>query len=259
MEAFWEDLLKREEAFLSSAKPRYRNGTALVAVSALAEQFYCEYKVENEFAFGEVPTEAKERGTEMHDELIPEVEVAAEDFVRLVSGRKPSYAVMRVWGEVGGIRIIGMPDHIIWSSGKPLWLVELKTTAGDPTPLWEDQENQARIYGLLLDLMGLDCSKLKLAVVRVKAQGLPEEERRRWITEVSDALMSGRVRELETKHGGMLKAHVLSHSRRAAAGAVMAKAGYWKGEREPVPSSSVGKCAACEYRSVCPKSLARQE
>ena len=258
MEAFWCELLKREEEFLSSAKPEFRHGTALVGVSALAEQFYCEYKIENEFALGEVPTEAKEKGTALHDELIPGVEVTAESFARLVSGRKPSYAVLRVWGTVGGLRLVGMPDHIVWSAGKPLWLAELKTTSGDPTPLWEDQENQVRIYGLLLDLMGFDCSKLRLAVVRVKAVELSEDERKRWITAVSDALMSGKTAELESKHAGLMKVHAFAHNRRAAAAVVMAKAGYWTGQREPTSSTSFAKCRACEYNSVCTKSLVKQ-
>jgi len=240
---------------LSSAVPEYRHGASLVSVSALAGQFYCEYKAENEFVLGEISTEAKAKGTELHDELIPEVEVTATDFARLVSGRKPSYAVLRVWGSVGGLRLVGIPDHIVWSTGKPLWLVELKTTKGDPNPLWEDQENQARVYGLLLDLMGFDCSRLNLAVVRVRAQDLPDDEKRRWTSEVSDALLSGKTKELELKKGGSMKIHTFTHNRETGAAAVMAKAGYWTGEREPTSSTSIGKCRACEFKSVCPKSL----
>ena len=37
----------------------------------------------------------------------------------------------------------------------------------------------------------------------------------------------------------------------------MEKQGYWLGEREATSSTSVGKCRACEYSSVCPKSLFR--
>jgi hypothetical protein len=254
---FWEDLWKREEEFLSSVRPEFRHDTALVGVSTLAGQFYCEYKVENEFALGEIQTEAKEKGTELHDELIPGVEVTAEDFARLVSGKKPSYAVLRVWGTVAGLRLVGMPDHIVWSEGRPLWLVELKTTRGDPTPLWEDQENQVRIYGLLLDSMGFDCSKLRLALVRLRATELSEEDRRLWVLRVSDALMEGEVVELEAKHHGAMKVHLLKHDRGMAEASVAGKRGYWTGEREPTSSTSVGKCRACEYSSVCPKSLSR--
>jgi PD-(D/E)XK nuclease superfamily len=254
---FWEDLWKREEEFMHSASAQFRHGSSAVGVSTLAAQFYCEYKVENEFAHGEIPTEAKEKGTELHDELMPQVKIAPEEFAELVSAKKPSYGVLGVWGTVEGLRLVGMPDHIVWSEGRPLWLVELKTTKGDPGPLWEDQENQARVYGLLLDSMGFDCSKLRLAVVRLRVAGLSEEEKRRWIARVSDSLMAGTVEELESEHRGSMKVHVIEHDRRLAEAAVRAKLGYWTGEREPTSSTSVGKCRACEYASVCPKTLFR--
>ncbi len=254
---FWEDLWKREEEFMSSARPEFRHDTAFVGVSTLAEQFYCEYKVENEFALGEIPTEAKETGTELHDELIPGVEIPAKDFARLVSGKRPSYAVLRVWGTVGGLRVVGMPDHIVWSEGRPLWLVELKTTKGDPKPLWEDQANQVRIYGLLLDSMGFDCSKLRLALVRLRAEVLSDEGRRLWVLRVSNALMEGRAGELESRYNGAMKVHLIKHDRGAAEASVAAKRGYWTGKREPTSSTSIGKCRACEYNSVCSKTLYR--
>ena len=48
-------------------------------------------------------------------------------------------------------------------------------------------------------------------------------------------------------------------SARAAAAerSVMEKRGYWLGEREATSSTSAGKCKACDYNSVCPKSLFR--
>jgi PD-(D/E)XK nuclease superfamily len=257
MDDFWRDLWKREEEFMSSAKHDLRHGSSFVGVSTLASQYYCEYKVENEFAFGEVPTEAKETGTELHDELVPTVEMTADAFTRLVSRKEPSYAVLNVWGTVGGLRLVGTPDHVVWSEGRPLWLVELKTTRGDPNPLWEDQENQARIYGALLDQMGFDCSELRLAVVRLKTDALSDEERKGWAVRVSNALMNGRIDALEAEHRGTMKVYQMMHDRRLAEKAIAAKRGYWTGEREPTSSTSAGKCRACEYRAVCAKSLAR--
>jgi hypothetical protein len=257
LDEFWEDLWKREDQFLASAKPEFRHGTAFVGVSTLAGQFYCEYKVENEFALGEIQTEAKQTGTELHDELIPGIEIEAKDFAKLVSGKKPSYAVLRVWGAVEGLRLVGMPDHIVWSAGRPLWLVELKTTKGDPMPLWEDQATQVRVYGLLLDSMGFDCSKLRLALVRLRAQELSEEDKRLWIMRVSTALMEGKVEELESEYMGMTKVHLIVHDRTVAETSVVSKRGYWTGEREPTSSTSMAKCRACEYNSACPKTLFR--
>lgn len=256
MPSFWDGLWKREAEFYESAKPDLRHGTSFVAVSSIANQFYCEYKVKNEFALGEIPTEAKETGTSLHDELMPTVEISRSEFAKMVGRRKPSLGVLRVWGTAEGIRLVGMPDHIVWAEGRPLWLVELKTTRGDPSPLWEDQENQVRIYGLLLELMGFECSLMQLAVVRLKTNELDWAEKREWIARVSDALLANKVNALEARYSGVMKAHLLRHDRKLAEAAIAAKAGYWLNQREPTSSTSAGKCRACEYASVCSKSLA---
>ena len=62
MSTFWDDLWEREKEFTQERGKKLRHDTRFVAVSTIAGQFYCEYKVENEFAFGEVPTEAKGQG-----------------------------------------------------------------------------------------------------------------------------------------------------------------------------------------------------
>ncbi|MDG6983101.1 MAG: PD-(D/E)XK nuclease family protein [Nitrososphaerota archaeon] len=257
MAQFWEQFWKREQEFFDSRKEEFRHGTSFVAVSSIAEQYYCEYKLENEFALGEIPSAAKDTGTALHDELMPTEGISKEEFAELVGRKEPSLAVLGVWGSAGGLKVIGTPDHVIWSEGRPLWVVELKTTRGDPTPLWEDQENQARIYGLLLERMGFDCSRLQLAVVRLKSGELGEDEKRRWIAEVSGALLEGKTMWLEVRRPGRMKVHLLKHEPAKAEKAVASKAGYWLGEREPTSSSSVGKCRACEYSSSCPKSLFR--
>ena len=107
--------------------------------------------------------------------------------------------------------------------------------------------------------MGFDCSRLRLALVRLMAAELSDEERRQWTERVSDSLMAGTVRELESRYNGSMKMHLIEHDRRLAEDAVKAKRGYWTGEREPTSSTSVGKCRACEYRSVCPKTLYRPD
>jgi hypothetical protein len=188
---------------------------------------------------------------------MPLERITREEFARLVGRKKPSLAVLGVWGLVGGLKVVGVPDHIIWSEGGPLWVVELKTTKGDPTPLWEDQENQVRIYGLLLDRMGFDCSRMRLAVVRLKSGELREEEKEEWILRVSAALLEGKLQGLEERYPGKMKVHLLQHEVEIAERVIASKAGYWLGEREPISSSSVGKCRACEYNSSCPKTLFR--
>lgn len=255
MTGFWEDLWARQAEFLDSGRRNLRHGLSAVGVATLAGQYYCEYKVENEFRLGEIPTEAKDGGTALHDELIPTAPICKEGFAKLVTREEPSYAVLRVWGELGGIRLVGEPDHIVWSGGRPRWLVELKTTTGDPTPLWDDQRTQVLVYGALLERMGLDCSGLRLAVVRVKARGLYEEQKREWLVRISRALEEGTVAEFEARHNGAMKVHLLDHDVKAAEASVRRMGDYWLGEREARSSTSVAKCGACEYAEVCERSL----
>jgi PD-(D/E)XK nuclease superfamily protein len=255
---FWDQLWKGEKTFFGSGRGEYRHGSSFVAVSSIAEQYYCEYKLENEFALGEIPTETKDSGTTLHDELMPTEKITPKEFAKLVSKKEPTLAVLGVWGQAGGLRVVGVPDHIIWSQGKPLWVVELKTTRGNPNPLWEDQENQVRVYGLLLERMGFDCSGMRLAVVRLKSGEVKDQEKKEWILKVSSALMWDAVQELETKYQGRMKVHVLSHDGVKAETAVRSRSGYWLGEREPLSSTSEAKCRACEYNGVCPKSLFKQ-
>jgi hypothetical protein len=43
-------------------------------------------------------------------------------------------------------------------------VVELKTVEVIPSSPWRDHAVQVQVYGLLLDLVGFDCSSLKLSV-----------------------------------------------------------------------------------------------
>lgn len=255
--SFWEEMWRRQEEFLSSGRGDLRHGISSVWVSSLAGQLYCEYKVENGFVHGEIPTEEKDDGTALHDELIPQEPITKERFASLVTRREPSYAVLPVWGIVGDIRVVGMPDHIIWSDGRPLWVVELKTTRGDPAALWDDQRTQVLIYGALLSRMGFDCSQLRLALVRVRSDGLSEDEKQKWVRVVSQKLEHGQADELERRNPGRMKVHVIKQDVAAADAAVRRMQGYWLGKREPTSSTSVNKCRACEYSSVCPRSLVK--
>jgi hypothetical protein len=69
--------------------------------------------------------------------------------------------------------------------------------------------------------------------------------------------MEDKVGALEAEYMGRMKAHLLSHDVAKAERAVSSKAGYWLGQREPLASTSVGKCRACEYNSVCARSLVK--
>ena len=61
MPRFWNELWEKEQKFFESAKGEFRHGTSFVAVSSIAEQYYCEYKLENEFALARSPPKPRTR------------------------------------------------------------------------------------------------------------------------------------------------------------------------------------------------------
>jgi hypothetical protein len=71
----WKAQLESFDSLLKELKQnreqgsRLRFGRSVIVASDIAEQFYCEKKVEMEYLHGEVETEAKNIGTEAHENL----------------------------------------------------------------------------------------------------------------------------------------------------------------------------------------------
>jgi hypothetical protein len=71
----WKAQLESFDSLLKELKQnreqggRLRFGRSAIVASDIAEQFYCEKKVEMEYLRGEVETEAKHIGTEAHEKL----------------------------------------------------------------------------------------------------------------------------------------------------------------------------------------------
>ncbi len=234
---------------------RYRFDQPFVPVSSIAQQYYCEQKVEQEFIHGEVPSEVKDIGTELHDQVLEMEKVKLDDLVEHIEKSARAVVTFGVHGRVGEMEVIGIPDAVITERGRPKWVVELKTTRGDPTRLWPDQLVQVRVYGLLLETMGFDCSGMEVALVRWRQDDVPAAgEKEDMLSRIADALFRGTTAELESRFG--MKFFVYRHDRAEAMKALEWAQGYWLGTREPVPTTSVGKCRVCEFNSVCPHSLA---
>ena len=219
----------------------------------MAQQFYCEAKVENEYRLGEVPSEDKSIGTELHDEIFAMESVKREELITQIEEWSSLTASFGLHAQVGDLRVAGVPDAVIFEKGRPRWVVELKTTRGDPSRLWRDQAIQVRIYGLLLERMGFDCSNLTLVLIRMKQQGLTPLEKESLLPLVRTALESGKTGLLEAKHG--MKFFLFPHLSSEPEAAIAWAQDYWLKRREAVPTTVEGKCRSCEFNAVCAHSL----
>jgi len=236
---------------------QFRHGLSFIPVSSLARQYYCELKVDHHYTVGDIPTEAKEEGELIHERLLAMERVALQDFIREVESKPKYEAAFPVGARVGEIVVAGKPDLVIFHRTRPRYLVELKTTAGDPGRLWRDQAVQAKTYGLLMDLMGFDCSQLELRIAQLKRPtGLSTHEKKRLLDRKVEAIVTERGREASL--GGSLGLFTIRYDRGDAEKDVLWAQGYWLHRRHPVPTKQPAKCRACEYRRTCGSSLAEE-
>lgn len=138
---------------------------------------------------------------------------------------------------------------MVFVSGKPVFLIELKTTRGNPSRLYRDEVVQAKTYGLLLNLMGFDCSKLRIVVPKVRRTELAEKEK--FMDQIIFGLLKQNLEKVEEVHGGDLKIHIFDYDKADVEGDLLWARDYWIGEREPIPTTKAAKCKTCEFKSIC--------
>ena len=149
-------------------KPILRFNMPYVGVYWIADQFFCEKQVEISMKMGELETEKTEKGKKFHEEISLGMEKATIEQVwnEILSGRNICVSNLPLIAKWKGIPIIGRADLLYFSESKPLWLFEFKFTSMRIPP--DSSHVQARLYSLLLKLMGLDISILKYAIVLAK-------------------------------------------------------------------------------------------
>jgi CRISPR/Cas system-associated exonuclease Cas4 (RecB family) len=218
-----------------------------LAASIIAEQYYCEKKVEMQQQFGRVETETKLQGLEAHESLLAEAEeVTREQLLEEILSGQPVVAhEMPLMARHGDIFLVGQPDAILFRDGDPLLVIEAKfSNSRFPYPSYHAQ---AKVYGTMLDSLGFDTSYLFYAIAV-----MPREELRdaRLFSSLVDAIRENGLSEATLRVGGgyvYLYEFNLNEARNCIDWAI----DYWNGEREAQPTDNPNKCRSCEYRENC--------
>ena len=215
-------------------------------------------KLEQDFIHGEIETEEKREGDALHSELLAMKPISQKRLIREIEEERVVVASFPLAGEAEGLVLIGIPDAVVFQEGRPTYVIELKTTRGDPSVLFDGQRAQAVIYGLLLDQAGFDCAKLKLLVTKLARQSqMSEEHKERFLDLLTKRLVEGKDLEgISLEAGGEFVPHSFAYRREEATKILNLTRGYWLETREPQATSNPNKCRACEFRKVCPSSLA---
>ena len=227
-----------------------------LAPSRIAGQFYCEKKVDLTLEHGDIKTPAKTRGSETHEKAAEDSEqVSDEEFwSTLKTGERQVIVESPFVGEAADFLLGGIPDAILFENQKPQLIFERKTTSR-PGNLYKNQRIQAWIYGFILDSLGFETNQLKVAILSHEQSLTPEMGKELQQSVIAD-YDGWDLGDHELTESPKAVLHLSEFSKVEYLEDLNWALGYWRKERDPIPTKKAGKCRACEYNDVCPDSRA---
>ncbi|MEM2098614.1 MAG: hypothetical protein QXU99_02550 [Candidatus Bathyarchaeia archaeon] len=284
----WKDGLLTLHQTLEALKEKQllRHGSPLVYVSDISEQYYCEKKVELSYKLGAVKTQAMQEGTMLHEEITKMEKATLQRIIEGIAHSPYCSARFPLVAEVEGLPVVGVPDIVGFIAGTACFVLELKTFGARIFRLYSSQVVQAKVYGLLLDAMGFDCSKLLLYIVGIR-RGMNAEVSGKMLTRLLFTLaLTPEVRNLsktvyiskdqimfaddkrlaklfrlekqavkkfvDLVSAANLSIFCLPYSRDDALESLKWAKGYWFGDRDAVPTRKQAKCRVCDFAENCP-------
>jgi hypothetical protein len=245
-----EELVRKREGGYS----KLRFNKQVIAASDIAEQYFCEKKVEMQYLHGEIETEDKVIGTEGHENLIKDaVKIGMEQLWKKIYEKKPVFVPeMLLLAKYRDVVLAGKPDLVIFRNGCPLVVFEYKFTKSKVP--YMTYHVQARAYGLLLRNMGFDTSRLFYAIVLADQDARRDKDLRRNVVE---AVADNGPREgvLEIENVGI---HLHKFSQADAEKDVDWAINFWKHAREAITTNNTNKCKKCEYAVECERSIHKE-
>ena len=247
----WERHLAEYLSFLKgfseAGEGTLKFGRRAVAASDIAQQFFCEKKVEMQYIYGEIETEAKMVGSEAHGKLLEDTErIEQEELWQRIYGADPCLALEALFfAKSGDVVVAGRPDSILFRNGVPLLVLEHKFSKRPVA--YETHHVQARMYGLLLTNMGFDTSHLFYAIVVADPTAQSDESLKTRVLEAIDENgPTEGILELDNARVFLCK-YNHSDAERDLDWAVT----YWRNKRDAIPTENPNKCNACEYFELC--------
>jgi len=247
----WKQHLEEYLSFLKEvAEDRegiLKFGRKVIAASDIAEQFFCEKKVEMQYLYGEIETEAKIVGTEGHSRLLEDVvKVRREELWQKIYGENPVLALESLFfAKFNDIIIAGKPDSILFRNGLPLVVLEHKFSRR--LVAYETYHVQARMYCLLLGNIGFDTKLLFYAIV--VADPVVQSDKN-FKKNVLAAINKNGPREgiLELDNA---RVFFCKYNQGDAEKNLNWAVKFWKKERQAIPTTNPNKCKTCEYFEKC--------
>jgi CRISPR/Cas system-associated exonuclease Cas4 (RecB family) len=249
----WKGQLERFDSLLKGLSQKQREKGELrfdrsfVIASDIAGQYYCEKKVEMQYLHGKVETEVKNIGTLAHEKLTEDsVKVKREELWQKIYGLEPVFALeMFLLANYNGVLLAGEPDSVLFAGGFPLVVFEYKFSRSSVA--YPSYHVQAQTYGILLENMGFDTSRLFYAIVVADPKTKGSRELRQ---NVVDTIIRNGPREAVHSINDA-KIYYSKFNRVNAEKDLAWALQFWRKNREAQPTSNQNKCARCEYQAKC--------
>jgi CRISPR/Cas system-associated exonuclease Cas4 (RecB family) len=237
---------KREES-----QGELRFSRPFIIASDIAEQYFCEKKVEMQYLHGEAETEEKTIGTEAHEKLLQDsVKIKRKELWKKIYGKKPVFALeMLLLARHRDVVLAGRPDSVLFQSGYPLIVFEYKFSRSGIA--YMTHHVQARTYGILLRNMGFDISRLFYAIVIADPEARHDGALKR---KVVDAVVKNGPKEIVLNIENAV-IHLHKFNQTDGEKDLDWAIDFWKNLREAIPSNNPNKCKNCEYKAECQKPI----
>jgi len=245
--AKWKRYLLNFDKIVQSVKDSnvtYRHGVKAIPISRIAQQYYCEYKVDLSYRFGDVSTPEKERGKLLHDIALHGEKIDMKDLVKEITNTEIIVSNFPIVTKIYGEYVCGVADAVVFAYGFPIYVVELKTSR-KRRRIFYNEVFQAELYALALQYIGFDCNYLRLLIIKTDT--------------VTRDLVQSVLNDIEFSLDDATKNvcyKIYEYDWRKALEGYKWARDYWLGLRDPVPTTKKNKCKVCEYKEVCEYSLA---
>lgn len=232
--------LERQEGELRFHRP-------VANASDLAQQYFCEKKVEITYLLGKVETEQKRMGTEAHELMLEGSEPVEREalFHQIFSGAHVLALELLLLARYKNAVLCGKPDCVAFVNGAPTVLFEYKFSRS-PMP-FKNHHVQAGAYGVILNRMGFNTDHLSYAIAILRPDAKHKEDLRDKIVDAT--LRQGAKRAVIKLDEGRI--YTSRFDMAEAETALDWALDFWRSKREAIPTDNPNKCRACEYFSNC--------
>lgn len=235
-------------------------GINFVRVADIAEQLFCEKKVELRLLHPEVKKGARQvAGLAGHEELSADtVPISREELNKqLASGERIFLRESLFSGKYRGIPIVGRPDLVFFDGLRPQFLVDYKFSA--KREAYPDHRLQVALYGMLLHQNKFETEGLATIVAfvsRAIAEGHREHELLKIYQRLRQTALGQQRQAVHEDRDVACFAYpfVLPKAKQL----LDKQIDFWLGLRSAAPTIHPRKCCVCEFNAagLCESALA---